>query len=62
MAKCPECLESGRRTKWTPPAGYDPYLAEYKCTKCSNTRYEPSGTHEESQGVRQKSFNKCDAR
>lgn len=31
---CIECGGDAMKTNWLPPAGYDPYLRQFRCVKC----------------------------
>jgi phage FluMu protein Com len=42
-AQCPKCEAHGERTNWLPDEGMDPTLREYKCPRCNEVWYLPTG-------------------
>jgi len=56
--KCTNCLALAEPTDWTPPEGYDPFLVQYKCTKCGSIFYEPRGKLLTKYGEKKKTYNR----
>jgi predicted RNA-binding Zn-ribbon protein involved in translation (DUF1610 family) len=55
---CLKCLESMKRTGWTPNPGIDPYLVQFKCPKCGLVQYAPEGKRVRVQGITIKTANR----